>query len=205
MAQRPSLPGRAEIGQAGVGLARGVVPRVSRAGLAGLRADATIDDRPENRGNRGGSEVEDDPVITRIYEGHGVRFVYPSDWGIEETDEDVVVTIEVEAPGGLAFAWIRSDETCPEPADVTDEIIEALRTEYPDLDVVPALEEVAGHHATGYDIEFFSLDISNAAHIRCFRTDERTILVFGQWSDIGDDVLPEIVRGIFRSVEEIED
>ena len=126
-------------------------------------------------------------MTTRIYEGHGVRFAYPSEWQLEESDEDEAATVEVQAPGGLAFALVRSDETGPDPASVADEVLDAMREEYPDLEAAPAMETIAGHHATGYDVEFFSLDITNGASIRSFRTPERTVLVFGQWSDIGDE------------------
>ena len=144
-------------------------------------------------------------MTTRIYEGHGVRFAYPSDWQLEESDEDGAATVEVQAPGGLAFALVRSDETSPDPSSVADEVLEAMREEYPDLDAAPAMETIAGHHATGYDVEFFSLDFTNGATIRCFRTPERTVLAFGQWSDIGAEDLPDLIRGVFRSVEEMEE
>lgn len=141
----------------------------------------------------------------RIYEGHGVRFEYPTEWELEETDEGEAATVEVQAPGGLAFALVRSDETGPDPASVADEVLDAMREEYPDIDVAPALEEIAGYRATGYDVEFFSLDITNGATIRSFRTPERTILIFGQWSDIGDENLPELIRDVSRSVEDLDD
>ncbi len=144
-------------------------------------------------------------MITRIYEGNGVRFAYPSDWSVEESDDSESTTVEVVAPGGLAFVLIRTDETGPDPAEVADEVLEAMREDYPHLDVVPAMDDIAGHHATGYDLEFFSLDITNAATIRCFRTVERTILIFGQWSDIGDEALPDLIRRLGRSVEDMED
>jgi hypothetical protein len=150
-------------------------------------------------------EAEEDLVTTQVYEGHGVRFAYPSDWQLEESDEDDAATVEVQAPGGLAFALVRSDESGPDPASVADEVLEAMREEYPDLEIAPAMEAIAGHHATGYDVEFFSLDVTNGAIIRAFRTPERTVLVFGQWSDIGDESLPDLIRSVSRSVEETED
>jgi hypothetical protein len=173
--------------------------------LAGFRANATIDGDPSIDGPRGGSEAKEDPVITRIYEGHGVRFEYPSDWDLEESDEGEASTVEVQAPGGLAFALVRSDESGPDPASVADEVLDAMREEYPGLDVTPAMETIAGYHATGYDVEFFSLDFTNGAAIRCFRTPDRTVLAFGQWSDIGAEDLPDLIRGVFRSVEEMEE
>ena len=144
-------------------------------------------------------------MISRIYEGHGVRFAYPADWELEETDEGEAATVEVQAPGGLAFALVRTDASCPDPASVADEVLEAMREEYPDLEADLAMATIVGHHATGYDVEFFSLDVTNGATIRAFRTPDRTVLVFGQWSDIGDEDLPDLIRGVFRSVEEIEE
>ena len=161
---------------------------------------------PTAEGPKGDSpEAEKVAVITRIYEGNGVRFAYPADWSVEESDDGESSTVEVLAPGGLAFVLVRTDETGPNPAEVADEVLEAMREDYPDLDVVPAMDDIAGHHATGYDLEFFSLDVTNAATIRCFRTIERTILIFGQWSDIVDEALPDRIRSLWRSVEEMED
>jgi hypothetical protein len=116
-----------------------------------------------------------------------------------------VTTAEMEAPSGLAFALVRTDESRPDPVIVADEVLEAMREEYPDLDTVPAMETMSDQFATGYDVEFFSLDVINAAAIRCFRTPRRTVLVFGQWSDLDEEYLPELVRGVFDSVEEVED
>ena len=80
-----------------------------------------------------------------------------------------------------------------------------MREEYPSLDVVPVSDMFHDHAVTGHDVEFFSLDIANAASIRCFRTPRRTLLVFGQWSDLGDDDLSDVVSGLFKSLEETGD
>src|SRR4051794_23144086 len=158
-----TVPTDAGTGQAGVTVRIGALGPRSRPGLAGQQADATINAEPTIGGPWANSEAEEDPVTTRIYEGHGVRFAYPSEWQLEESDEDKAATVEVQAPGGLAFALVRSDETGPDPASVADEVLDAMREEYPDLEVAPAMETIAGHHATGYDVEFFSLDITNGA------------------------------------------
>ena len=144
-------------------------------------------------------------MTSEVYEDHGVHFEYPADWQLEVSEDGPVTTIEVQAPSGLAFAWIRTDASCPDPAGVADEVLEALRQEYPDLDAEPALEPLHEHVAAGYDVEFFSLDVTNGATIRCFRTPMRTLLVFGQWSDLGEEELPDLIRSLFRSVEEIEE
>ena len=144
-------------------------------------------------------------MAAEVYEDHGVRFAYPSSWSVEVTDEGDVTTVDLQHPGGIAFVLVRTDESRPDPADLADQALEAMREEYPDLEAAPAMETIDGHHATGYDVEFFSLDLTNGAAIRAFRTPERTVLVFGQWSDVGSDDFPDLIRGVVRSVEEIGD
>ncbi len=145
------------------------------------------------------------PVPSEVYEDHGVRFEYPSDWELEVTDDGEVTTVDVQHPGGIAFLLVRIDESCPDPTLVADSAMDAMREEYPDLDVEPVLDTLAEHPATGYDLEFFALDVSNAARIRCFDTPRRTVLAFGQWTDLGEPELPALVDGMLRSLEETED
>jgi hypothetical protein len=140
-----------------------------------------------------------------VFESHGVHFEYPAAWPIEVSEDGEAITVEVQDPSGLAFALVRTDPSRPDPARVADEVLEAMREEYPDLDADPALEHIEGYRATGHDVEFFALDVTNAATIRCFRTPRRTVLIFGQWSDLADEDLAELVRAVFQSVEEMED
>jgi hypothetical protein len=144
-------------------------------------------------------------VSTSIYEDHGVRFEYPSDWEVEVTDEGLEATVAVQEPGGLAFVLVTTDESCPDPADVSEAALEAMREEYPDLDTFPVLETLGANSVTGHDVEFFALDIANAASIRSFSTSRRTVLFFGQWTELGDNNLADVIRYMFSSLEETED
>jgi hypothetical protein len=144
-------------------------------------------------------------VTALVYEDHGVHFAYPSSWSLEVSDEGPVTTVDLQHPSGTAFVLVRTDESRPDPADLADQALEAMREEYPDLDAFPAMETLDQHRAIGHDVEFFALDITNTASIRSFRSPRRTVLVFGQWSDLGDDDLGEVVRGVFRSLEELDD
>jgi hypothetical protein len=144
-------------------------------------------------------------VKTETYEDYGVRFECPADWAVEVTDEGLEITIDLQHPEGLAFALVRVDEERPDPANLADEALAAMREEYSELDAAPVIEPLHEHVATGYDVDFFSLDVANGARIRAFRTPSRTILIFGQWSDIGEDDLSEQVRTVFRTIEEVEE
>jgi hypothetical protein len=137
-----------------------------------------------------------------IYDEAGIRFEYPESWALEVSEDGPVTKIEVQSPAGLAFAWVLLDESRPAPAEVADEALQAMRDDYPTLDAVPALETIGGHRAVGHDVEFISLDMTNSCAIRCFRTPRRTVLVFGQWSDLEGDEGDSLILGIRRTLEE---
>ncbi len=139
-----------------------------------------------------------------VYDDFGVRFQYPEDWEVEVTDEGDVTTVALHAPDGLAFALVTVDESRPTPATVADEVLEAMREEYPTLEASPALESIGGHPAVGHDVEFISLDMTNTCAIRCFRTPRRTVLVFGQWSDVEDSETSAQIATVRHSFEEVE-
>jgi len=133
-------------------------------------------------------------MTSATYEDNGIRFDYPADWELEEigvSDEseavDEVLTISIQSKSGLAFMIVTLDTTCPAPAEMADQALSAMREEYPTLDSAPSLETIGGHRAVGHDVEFFTMDMTNACAIRCFRTPRRTVLVFGQWSDLDDE------------------
>jgi hypothetical protein len=142
--------------------------------------------------------------MTEIYDDRGIRFEYPGDWELEVTDDGPLTTVAVQAPGGLAFALVTVDDSCPAPAEVADQALEALREEYPVLDAAPTLETINGHRAVGHDIEFISLDMTNACTIRCFRTPRRTVLLFGQWSDLVDEESEASLVSLRRTFEETD-
>ena len=139
-----------------------------------------------------------------IYDDRGIRFEYPWDWELEVSDDGPRTTVSLQSPGGLAFALVTVDDTRPAPAEVADEALAAMRDEYPGLDAAPALETIDGHRAIGHDLDFISLDVPNTCAIRCFRTPRRTVLVFGQWSDLDGEEPEALIRAVRRSLEETD-
>jgi hypothetical protein len=142
--------------------------------------------------------------MTGIYDDHGIRFEYPPNWELDVSEDGTRTLVEMHSPSGLAFALVTLDEECPAPAAIADEALEAMRDEYPTLDAAPALETIGGHRAIGHDAEFFSLDMVNACAIRCFRTPRRTVLVFGQWSELDGDAPEAQLRAVRATMEETD-
>jgi hypothetical protein len=142
--------------------------------------------------------------MTGTFDDHGIRFQYPEDWELEQTDEGSVTTVAIHSPGGLAFALVTVDGDRPAPAELVDQALEAMREEYPGLDAAPALETINGHRAVGHDVEFISLDMTNTCAIRCFRTDRRTVLLFGQWSDLEGEDAGAVLAAVRHSLQETD-
>jgi hypothetical protein len=144
-------------------------------------------------------------MATTTYDENGIRFEYTPAWTMEVTDSGPLTTINLEHPAGVAFLIVTSDDSCPDPGEVADTILETLREEYAELEDEPFEEVVNKRLVSGYDVQFFALDLSNTARIRSFRTFTRTITVYGQWSDLVEDEASDLAETIIRSVEHSED
>src|SRR3990172_3521490 len=102
-----------------------------------------------------------------VYEGHGLRFMYPENWHLDVQPGESVVTISVQSPS-TAFWMITLFEGQAAAGDVAAEALSALRDDYPELDADEARETLAGHPAVGHDISFVSLDLTNTCWTRAF-------------------------------------
>jgi hypothetical protein len=138
------------------------------------------------------------------FEDCGIRFQYPDDWEVEVTNEESVTTVALHSPSGLAFALVSLDDSRPLPKDVADQALATMREEYPDLDSSEAQEVIRGHRVVGHDVEFISLDVANSCAIRCFRTQRRTVLLFGQWSDLEGGQTDSLLAAVRGSLEETD-
>ncbi len=146
-------------------------------------------------------------TATETYDDRGIRFDYPAGWELEVNDDGETTTVALQCDDGPAFAIITLDDSRPDPVEVAEEALEALREEYPGLEVGPPAprETLGGFRAVGHDAEFFSLDMVAACAIRCCRTPRRTILVFGQWATPGDGDDPgDQLRALCRSLAETD-
>jgi hypothetical protein len=144
-------------------------------------------------------------MAAAIYDDHGIRFEYPSDWELDETVDGPRITVSAQSPSGLAFALVTVDDDRPAPSDLIDEALAALKDEYPTLEAFPAVETIDGHKAVGHDLEFISLDLNNAGAIRGFRTPRRTIFILAQWSDdLEGEEAESALKVLRRSLEETD-
>lgn len=138
------------------------------------------------------------------FDGAGIRFQYPPDWALDVSSDDTLTVIELSS-SDTCFAVVRVDEGRPDPEAQVAEVVDALRDDYPTLEAQAVRSQLAGFEARGENIEFFSLDMAVEAAVRSVRTPHRTITVFSQWSDDGEDEQPEAAfRQILQTLEEMD-
>ena len=135
-----------------------------------------------------------------LFQADGIRFQYPDNWQLTREDAQTGWTVSVQSPA-TAFFILTFTEEMPEVGAVAETVLEALRADYPDLEAEPALESLAGQPAMGHDITFFSLDLTNTCHSRCFYSDAGTILLIWQANDLEWDAVGPVFRAICASLQ----
>lgn len=131
-----------------------------------------------------------------VYDKLGVRFQYPENWVLDEKDALAgEASISVYSPGGAFWTLaIHSHEV--RPRDLADAALKAMRQVYDELDAEPVRESIAGHKLTGYDLNFYCLDLTNTALVRGVQTPQASYLVLCQ----ADDREFAEVEPVFRAI-----
>lgn len=139
-----------------------------------------------------------------VFERDGIRFQYPENWRLEDTESDSGWTESLQSPD-TAFFMLSYDGSMPEPEDMARTALEALQAEYPTLESEECYETVAGQPAFGYDIRFFSLDLTNTCYVRSFYSGAGTVLLMWQLNDLELDTNEPVLRAICASLKVEED
>lgn len=142
--------------------------------------------------------------MSKLFAGDGLSFSYPDDWRLEREETENGWTVTVQSPGA-AFATISLDRDLPDPRDMVQAALEALKADYPTLEADAALETVAGEMAVGHDIEFFSLDMVNTCKTRSFHGLAGTVFVMCQASGIDDEDYEPALSGLVASMRSEEE
>lgn len=114
------------------------------------------------------------------YDDLGVRFVYPRNWFINtETLDKGTYTITVDSPEGSFWALA----IFPKSVDLDQaakEIVKSMKAEYDELEETEVKQYVADTILTGYEIDFFYLDLSSTAVALKFEDERRGYVIYWQ-------------------------
>jgi len=121
--------------------------------------------------------------MTATFDRFGVRFDYPENWTVEQTDEGPgAQMVSVNSPE-TAFlqATIRAADEDLEP--LFDEALSVLRKEYEEIEVEPANDQIDGVEIMGFSVHFFWLGLMNTCWLGGIKRPEATYLIMCQAED----------------------
>jgi len=135
------------------------------------------------------------------FERDGVRLAYPENWELQvEVGEDGGWSATIQSPD-TAFLLVSLQPQAGDPAELADQTLEALKAEYPELDVENRVETLAGRVAIGHDVDFISLDATITCRTRCVETPAGPLLLMAQVSDYDIDSNDPVLRAIAASLD----
>ncbi len=131
------------------------------------------------------------------FDQYGLRFAYPDNWQVESATEGGELVITVTSPAPQTAFWSLSVyRDMLDLLELIDGVIEALRTEYPDLEAEAVHDEIAGTILRGSDVSFICLDLTNTTFIRAWHKGASTYLLMAQ----AEDRELTIAQPVFRAM-----
>lgn len=113
---------------------------------------------------------------------HGVNFLYPENWALDEEELSGDQSVTVCSPTG-GFWSVAVHKGSIDPLNLANAALEAMKKEYQDLEVEEVNETLAGREMIGYDLNFFLFDFTNTAQIRSLKCNQAIYTIFCQAKD----------------------
>ena len=138
--------------------------------------------------------------MTVLYDRYGIQFMYPENWEVlEEEVNSWPRSVNVQSPSG-AFWSITMYQSHDAPEGLNEEVLRTMRQEYQDIDAEPVSEMLAGCRVTGYDMNFYCLDLLISTSIRTFIVGDQTYLAMFQAEDREFERIESVFRAITASL-----
>jgi hypothetical protein len=135
-----------------------------------------------------------------IFDKLGIRFLYPENWTLDEQDAmDGESAVTIYSPEG-AFWSVMLHPKSVDPHELTLAALNAMKAEFTDFEAEPASETVEGIELTGFDMNFYCLDLTNTALVRGFRGRESTVIILYQAEDRDFATIEPVFRAITISL-----
>ena len=134
------------------------------------------------------------------FKGLGISFLYPENWTLdEERTARGRGAVTIYSPGG-AFLSISVYPRGSDPIALAKQAVEGVQEEYAEVDVEEAQETVSGRDLVGFDLNFFCMDLTTTAKVRCLRGRRATYVVFCQAEDRDFERLANVFQAITVSL-----
>ncbi|HTU93355.1 MAG TPA: hypothetical protein VMF69_24960 [Gemmataceae bacterium] len=137
--------------------------------------------------------------MTQHYQSDGVSFDYPDDWQLDREESADGWTVLLQSPS-TAFLTLTCDRSGAGTEEIAAAALDALKDEYPTLEVQPKVDNLAEQMAVGHDIQFFSLDLTNTCWTRSIYSADGVILLLCQCNDLELEKYEPTLRAICASL-----
>lgn len=134
-----------------------------------------------------------------IFSSDGLRFAYPDNWVAEQDESDSADVAATVTSPNTAFWTVMYYRGEQEVQPLANAVLEALQSEYPQLEVDEVAELEDG---CGYDLSFSYVDLLNTASIRAFHHQGATYLVLCQTEDHELEVVEPVFAAMTASLRQ---
>ncbi|QDU93598.1 hypothetical protein [Lignipirellula cremea] len=118
--------------------------------------------------------------MTSVYNKVGMRFAYPENWNVTDEElEEWPRSVALQSPKSTLWT-VHLYPAGAEMEMLASEVVEAIRSEYEEVEVEPLRVEMGDVEAIGHQMNFYCLDLLIHAESRCFRQGAATCLVLAQ-------------------------
>lgn len=133
------------------------------------------------------------------YDKAGLQFAFPDNWTIDDDDQANADAAATVLSPNTAFWTVMLYHRRVDVRELADTVLEALRGEYPQIEVDTTEETPATH---GYELSFQCLDLINTAFIRAFHHGDQTYLILSQAEDHELEVAEQVFAAMQASLLE---
>ena len=138
--------------------------------------------------------------MPQLYQKLGIHFQYPDNWTLDEQEAlEGNGAVSVYSPEGGFWSVAVHPSTADLPK-LLSAAVSAMREVYEQLDSEAVEETIAGQELSGYDMNFYCLDLTNTATVRGLRTGQRTLVIFCQPEDREYERIEPIFRAMSTSL-----
>lgn len=121
--------------------------------------------------------------MPQFYDKQGLRFAYPDNWTVADDDDgaaDAAATVSSPQTAFWSVMLYRGERDLEHLAGT---VVEAIKSEYPQVEVDEVKELGDAEAACGYDLSFSYVDLLNTASVRAFWHAGDTYVVLSQTED----------------------
>ncbi|MDC0936189.1 hypothetical protein OAS39_07865 [Pirellulales bacterium] len=135
-----------------------------------------------------------------VCDAFGIHFDYPENWELETFDDAEGGGAVIVSSPETAFFQLSRHSAGTDAELLFDEALAALRSEYGAIEAHSAKDTVDGTMVTGYNVNFYCLDLTNTCRIRTITVDSATYMVLFQAEDEEFNRVNAVFEAIFTSL-----